>query len=90
MLNNIANDSDVNIVTVNPVKEQVYPIYVKYPFHLVVSAKHYDNLGKFISKLESSPVFYIIDSAEIKSAGSTETGFTNLSMDLTLSTIIFR
>lgn len=94
--NHIASDSDVNIVTIKPVKEQVYPLYIKYPFHLVVSTKQYDNIGRFISKLESNPDVYIIDSAEIKPAGSIETGSTkemgatNLVMNLTLSTIIFR
>ncbi len=90
MLNRIANDSGINIVTVRPVKEQVYPLYVKYPFELIVSAKHFDNIGEFISKLESSPDVYIIDLAQIRPASAIETGSTNLVMDLKLSTIIFK
>lgn len=89
-LSRIANDSDIDIVTISPGKEQVYPLYIKYPFQLVVRTKYYDNIGKFISKLESSPDVYIIDSAQIRSAESRETRTTNLVMDLTLSTIILR
>ncbi len=90
-ISRIAIDSGVNIVTINPAREQVYPMYIKYPFHLVVNTKHYDNIGRFISKLENNPDIYIVDSAEIKTAGSTiEAGPANLVMDLILSTIIFR
>lgn len=89
-ISHIANDSDINIVTINPVKEQTYPLYIKYPFQLVVRTKYYDNIGEFISKLESSSDVYIIDSAEIRSAGSREPGTTDLVMNLTLSTIILK
>ncbi len=88
MLNHIAKESDINIITVKPVKEQISSLYIKYPFELSVNTAHYDNIGKFISKLENSPDIYIIDSAQIRSTGAKK-GI-NLVMDLKLSTIIFK
>lgn len=88
--NSIANSSDINIVTVRPIREQVYPLYIKYPFELIVRTAHYDNLGRFISKLENNPDIYIIDSIRIRGTNVRGQDLVELTANLKLSTVIFK
>lgn len=68
-LNNIARDSSVKISSIKPQAEIILPLYVKYPFDLVVSMDSYHYLGKFISKIESYSNTYIVEKIEIKPVG---------------------
>ncbi|HTZ10929.1 MAG TPA: type 4a pilus biogenesis protein PilO [Candidatus Margulisiibacteriota bacterium] len=65
-INSYAGEAEVNIVSIKPDSEQSHQNYSKLPFDLVISAKSYHAVGKFISKLESSEDFFIIESVSLK------------------------
>lgn len=97
-INNIAKDSGVRIVSLQPKQGKDYPMYVKYPFDIVIQANSYHLIGRFISKLESHSDIYILDSVVIKSSrgqgypvGSAEDSDSfNMEADLQLSTVLFK
>lgn len=67
LLGNMAKESDVRIILIKPQKENYLGVYTKYPFELVVSAKSYHKIGKFISIIENSPDIYIVENMVITS-----------------------
>lgn len=92
-IGNIARDSNVKIISVQPQAEENYPAYVRYPFDLVISVDGYHSIGKFVSKIEgySTDVFFI-DKANIKPTEKTkESEQTHkLIVNLTISTVVFK
>jgi Tfp pilus assembly protein PilO len=67
-ITNIAQDNNIIINSLKPAKEEVGPIYIKYPFALSVSADSYHNIARFISKMENHSDIYFTDSLIIKAA----------------------
>ena len=90
--NRIARESGVNITSLKPDRQQEFPMYTKYPYIVMINASSFGQLGKFISKLESSPDIYFIDTAEIRSTGPVApgSGKESMTMNLVASTIIFK
>ncbi len=67
-INNIARESDARIISIKPQKEINFPMYVQYPFDLVIGVNSYHSLGGFFSKLESYSEVFIVDSVQIRLA----------------------
>jgi len=61
-LNNMAREFSVKISVIKPTGEQSFPLYTKYPFELTVEADNYHAIGKLISKIESNPNVYTVES----------------------------
>ena len=60
-ISSIAKDSGVEIVSLKPGAEQVYPNYTKLEFSLTIKTSDYETLAKFVNKLEVCPDMYIIE-----------------------------
>ena len=91
-ISNIARDAKINIIFIKPATTEVYPVYTKFPFNLVVNA-NYHEIGKFINKLESHPDIYFIDKIIIRpkeATGRESAKEYNLNVELTISTILFK
>lgn len=90
--NKLARSIEVNIASLKPNKLQDFPMYVRYPYSITVTSRSYYQMGKFISILESSPDVFIINSAIVRSIRQVGEDSVNdcLSMDLVVSTIIFK
>jgi hypothetical protein len=90
--NKLARLIEVNVGSIKPDKLQEFPMYQKYPYVIGLTAKNFNQLGKFISGLESSPEIFVINSAVIKPIGPVGEGSPNdcLSLDLVVSTIFFK
>ena len=65
-INNIAQEAGVNIISIKPSGEAVFPEYTKYIFNLSVIAPDYDKLAEFINKLEVYENVYIVDALDIQ------------------------
>lgn len=92
IISNIAKDCKINIVFIKPAAVENYPVYIRYPFDLVINAGNYHILGKFINKLESHPDVFFVDKINIRPVDKSKEsakGY-NVTADLTLSTIVFR
>jgi hypothetical protein len=90
--NKVARAIEVNIASLKPDKPQDLPMYVRYPYFMTITSRSFYKLGKFISMLESSPEVFIVNTAVIKPIGTVGEDSANdcLSMDLVVSTIIFK
>lgn len=60
-ISNIAKESGVLIDSLKPLPEKVESVYASYPFELRMRSRGYHEVGRFMSKLESSPDIYIVD-----------------------------
>lgn len=99
VINSIAKDSGVRLLSINAGKEEGRPLYIKYPFILVIEADSYHAIGRFISKIENQPNAYFINEMNIslgepqmqekESSGVTEKK-SKLIVNLTLSIIGFK
>lgn len=91
-INSIAKGTNIKIILIRPQRERDYPVYIKYSFDLVINAKDYHQVGKFISKIESSPDIYMIDSVNIKLLPESQLAeqIYKLTVELTLSTVFFK
>ncbi len=72
-VSNIARDSNVRVISVNPGNEENQPLYIKTPFILVISADNYHAIGKFISKIENQSDIYFVDAISIRSQEESQT-----------------
>jgi Tfp pilus assembly protein PilO len=90
-INNIARESDAKIISIKPQKEINFPVYVQYPFDLVIGVNSYHSLGGFFSKLESYSEVFIVDSVQIRPATevSREGQESKLNVNLRISAISF-
>ncbi len=90
-LADLAKQSSIRIVAVSPEPEQDTAAYIKYPFSLSLEVDNYNNLGSFMSKLESHHDIFIVDSIVIKpemaEAGSKKT---KLLAAIKMSTVLFK
>lgn len=96
-LNIIAKDAGVKINSIKPEQTKIEGIYETYSFQLEISAQNYENVGNFISSLESDPMIFIIDSMKFKpqkeevEIGGTRKKVVNvLNIDLRISTNLLR
>lgn len=60
-LQSLAKDSSVIVTSLKPQSERDQTDYIKYPYDLTVEGS-YHAISRFISKAESSPVVYVIES----------------------------
>jgi hypothetical protein len=90
--NNIARVTGVTITSLKPGRLQDLPMYSKYSFSMAVTASSFSQLGKFISKLESDPDIFLVDTAAVRVGGRSEEDQAKdyLSLDLNVSTIMFK
>ncbi|MDP3731524.1 MAG: type 4a pilus biogenesis protein PilO [Candidatus Omnitrophota bacterium] len=65
-LTDIARDSRVRLISIKPDTEINRPLYIKYPFILVIGADNYHAIGKFISSIENQPDIYFVDGISIR------------------------
>lgn len=65
IIGDIAEKSLVKITSLRPAIEEEQPLYVKYPFDLRLEADSYHKIAGFISKIESHPDIFLIESAAI-------------------------
>jgi len=93
-VSDIVRDSNVRLISIKPEKEERQPLYVKYPFTLVVGADNYHTIGKFINKIEERPEAYFIDALSMRSqeeaADQAPRQTSKLIVDITLSIIEFK
>lgn len=96
-LNIIAKGAGVKINSIKPEQTKIEGIYETYSFQLEISAQNYENVGNFISSLESDPMIFIIDSMKFKpqkeevEIGGTRKKVVNvLNIDLRISTNLLR
>jgi len=64
-ISNIARESGLSIDLLKPLAENTESVYINYPFELKMRANSYHEVGRFMSKLESDPDIYIVDSMNI-------------------------
>jgi Tfp pilus assembly protein PilO len=70
-LQTIARDSSVTIVSLKPQAEKTVADHIRYPYDLTVSGT-YHKIGKFVSKLESSPDIYMVESMNFRAPAETK------------------
>jgi hypothetical protein len=90
MLMNKISDSakgyGVKILSFKPLQDKDYGAYTNYAFDLNITSPGYHNLGKFISKLETSLELYYITNLAIIKGGKDEL----ITASLTLNTILVK
>jgi Tfp pilus assembly protein PilO len=88
----IAKENSVKIISIRPTEQTTFPLYMKYPFELIVSVDSYHSLGKFISKLENHPDVFSVDVLEMKPQEflQGEKLVARLTVKMTISTILFQ
>lgn len=88
----IANSSQIKVISVNPEEEREYAAYNEISIRLSIVAPNYHKLGDFISRLENAPELYIINNFSIRPLAQTlESGDADkLSAELTVIAIIFK
>lgn len=87
-LQSLARDSSATIVSLKPQAEKALADYLRYTYDLTLKGT-YHKIGKFVSKLESSPDIYMIDSISFRPLGDTKDKDKNglLNVDLRINTI---
>lgn len=65
-INNIAKAIGVKIISIKPEQVKTEGQYEIYPFQLAISAQRYEDVGNFISSLESVPEMFIVESIDFK------------------------
>ena len=78
-ISNLANELGIKILSVKPEVEIKSDQYTKWPFEIAFIVSGYHNLGKFISKIESSNDIFVIDNISAKRDTKENGLFVNLS-----------
>lgn len=65
-LDNLAKESNINILSIRPYPVEEFTDYIKISFELSLNAPNYHSLGKFISRIENQQDVYMIDSLSIR------------------------
>lgn len=84
-ISNMAKESGVNLISIQPEAKQEHSDYVKLPFSLTLNSFDYHSLGDFISRIESHPDVYVIEDIRINPLSAAE----GLTVNLKLSSIEF-
>jgi len=71
-IDSIVKESSVRLISLKPETERGYPLYIEYPFSLVVATNSYHAIGKFISNIENHPDIFFIDAMSIKANGENQ------------------
>jgi Tfp pilus assembly protein PilO len=87
-LQTFARDSSVTILSMKPLSEKAMGDLTRYPYELTVAGT-YHKIGKFISKLESSPDIYMVENMNhrISTESKDKDKKGNLAVDLRISTM---
>lgn len=96
-ISNIAKESGVQIISIEPGREEKQSLFIKYPFILTIHADSYHAIGKFITKIESYSDAYIVETTSIrplsevlnKELDETAAKTNKLIVNLTLNIIAF-
>lgn len=88
-ISNIARDSKVRVISLQPDKEINLPAYIKYPFNLVIAVNSFHDIGKFINHIENQPEAYFVDAMSISTQEESQ-GENKLTVNVTLSIIAFK
>lgn len=65
-ISNIAKELGIQIVSIRPEPELKFAQYSKYPFEISFAINNYHDLGRFISKIESSNDVYVVETITAK------------------------
>jgi len=65
IISEVAKSVGLKINSIRPLGESVAEDYVKLPVSVDMRVKSFDQIGKFMSKLESNPAFFTVDSFKI-------------------------
>jgi len=87
-INDIARDSNVKIISIQPGIQEQQSLYTKYPFVLTIGAESYHAIGNFISKIENYSDLYFVDTIKIVSSEAGQTS-SKLTVNLTVTVIAF-
>ena len=91
LMSEIAQSFSLNVISIRPQMRQAKPLYVRHFFDLKLEANHYHDLGKFISKLESSRELYSVENLKISPMWDIlDQTRKYLTVDLTVSTILLK
>ena len=92
LFSNIARDSSVKIIAINPRAQESRQVYTKYPFDLTIGVDSYHAIGKFVSSIENSNEIFFIDKADIKPMEKSATSENKYSLlvSLTISAIALK
>lgn len=87
----IARNTGIRIISIQPSGETDSALYKRKSFTLSVAAKTYHDLGRFISKLEDSPDIYMVDSFNVKMKNKQRNKDSDImSADLIITTILLK
>ena len=64
-ISDVAKSVGLKIDSIRPLGESVGEDYIKLPVLVNVRAKNFDQIGKFMGKLESHPAFFTVESFRI-------------------------
>jgi len=75
-----------------PLAEDNNPLFIRYPVNLVLNASSYHDIARFISKVESYPNIYMVESMRIDPVDRSKEAeaIYRLSVSLTISTVSFK
>ncbi|MFA5362343.1 MAG: type 4a pilus biogenesis protein PilO [Candidatus Omnitrophota bacterium] len=87
-LQTIARDNSITIVSLKPQSEKPLADYTRYPYNFSITGT-YHKIGKFISKLESSPDIYMIENINFRTSTDTKDKDKKdlLQVDVSISTL---
>lgn len=91
-MSSIAKVSSIKIISIKPIKEEVYTDYIKSSFLITAQAPNYHSLGNFISQIENYKDIYLVDEVTTISSMSgyvKESSSTGLNVSLKISTISY-
>ncbi len=63
----IARDNSITVVSLKPQPEKTFADYVKYTYDISITGT-YHTIGKFVSKIESSPDVYFVEGMNFRSS----------------------
>ncbi len=65
-VSNLAQRSNLQIVSFRPAPDQKLQDYVRSPFYLEANAPNYDSIGRFVSEIENLREIYIIENLGVR------------------------
>jgi len=87
-INNMARESNLRIISVQPGAQEEEPLYIKYPFILTMQSDSYHAIGKFISKIENYSDLYFVETISIRSQEKSQAADKKLTRQPTAKLIV--